>query len=133
VKVTAFETAGLGAAPSTISASDGTWSMRIDPGSPVELLFEPPGAANLSSARIGLGAGATRADAALGPGLRIGGFIQAPGGAKLPSVVVDALCGSCGSSAPITSAISDGSGAYALYFPDPGVVDVDGGSVDLSP
>jgi hypothetical protein len=131
-RVTAFETAGLGAAPSTTSASDGTWELRVDSGSPMELLVEPPGASNLASARLGLPAGTTKADTALGPGLRVGGYVVSPSGGKLPSVVVDALCNGCGSDVPIASAISDGTGAYALYLPDPGVGSPDGGA-DLSP
>jgi hypothetical protein len=131
-RVTAFETAGLGAAPATTSASDGTWELRVDSGSPMELLVEPPGASNLASARLGLPAGTTKADAALGPGLRVGGYVVSPSGGKLPSVVVEALCSGCGSDVPLASAISDGTGAYALYLPDPGVGSADGGA-DLSP
>jgi hypothetical protein len=133
VKVTAFETAGLGAAPSTRSSFDGSFQMRVDPGSPLELLFEPPATANLSSARLALAAGSTSAATALGPGLKLGGYVTAPGGGKLPSVLVEALCSTCGSQTPLASAISDGSGYYSLYLPDPGVANVDGGTVDLSP
>jgi hypothetical protein len=132
VKVTAFETAGLGAAPSARTTSNGSFSVSIDPGSPLEMLFEPSGSSNLSSVRLALPAGSTQALAALGPGLRVGGYVVGPGGGRLPSVVVEALCGSCGSATPIASAVSDGSGAYALYLPDPGV-DVGDGGVDLSP
>jgi hypothetical protein len=132
VKVTAFETAGLGAAPSTLSAMDGSWSLVVDAGSPLEMLFEPPGSANLSSTRLPLAAGTTQAEAALAPGLRIGGVVTAPGGARLPAVVIEALCSACGSLVPVARTISDGAGSYALYLPDPGLV-YDGGVVDGSP
>jgi hypothetical protein len=130
VRVTAFETAGLGAAPWTMTTSDGRYMMKVDPGSPITLLAEPPGAAQLVSARLSLPAGATQADVALAPGLLIGGTVYAPGGGTLPSVVVDALCSTCGSTTPIASALSDASGLYKLYLPDPGLNVPDGGFVD---
>jgi hypothetical protein len=43
-------------------------------------------------------------------------------------VVVEALCVSCGSSTPLASALSDGSGVYRLYLPDPSLGAVDAGS-----
>jgi hypothetical protein len=132
VKVTAFETAGLGAAPFVITKSDGTFTILVDAGSPLEVLYEPPAATNLSSLRQVVAAGASQAKAALGPGLRIAGSVL-QGTSKLPSVLIEALCGSCGSDAPIASTLSDATGAYALYLPDPGVQIGDGGVNDASP
>ena len=45
-------------------------------------------------------------------------------------VRVEALCYACGSTTPVASAISDGSGVYRIYLPDPGNVVVDGGVGD---
>ena len=132
MKVTGFETAGLGAAPSTFSTMDGSWNLLVDAGSPLEMLFEPPASANLGSARLPLAAGVTQATAALPPGLRIGGSVNAPGGGKLPAVVIEALCGSCGSLQPVARTLSDAGGNYALYLPDPGLL-YDGGVLDGSP
>jgi hypothetical protein len=132
VKVTAFETAGLGAAPFVMTSSGGVFSIKVDSGSPLEVLYEPPGSSNLSSLRQVVAAGATQTSAALAPGLRIAGSVL-QGSSKLPSVVIEALCGSCGSDVPIASTISDAMGAYALYLPDPGVNLVDGGVSDAAP
>jgi hypothetical protein len=130
VRVTAFETAGLGAAPWTMTTSDGSFMMKVDSGSPITLLAEPPGAAQLVSARLQLPAGSTQANISLAPGLLIGGTVYAPGGAALPSVVIDALCSTCGSTTPIASALSGANGVYALYLPDPGLQVPDGGVFD---
>jgi hypothetical protein len=132
VKVTAFERAGLGAAPSTTTSSDGKYALRVDPGSALELVVQPPASVKLAGVRLPLSAGVTQANAALLPGLQVGGYVIAPGGGHLPSVVIDALCGSCGSVTPVASTISDPSGSYALYLPDPGLQPLDGG-VDASP
>jgi hypothetical protein len=58
--------------------------------------------------------------------------VYAPNGGRLPAVVIEALCGSCGSVVPVARTISDGSGNYALYLPDPGLI-YDGGVLDGSP
>ncbi len=133
VRVTAFESAGLGAAPWTLTTSDGRYSLRVDPGSAIQLLVEPPGAVRLAGARIPLAAGTTIANASLPSGLLVAGNVIAPGGGHLPSVVIDALCGSCGSTTPIATALSNSSGFYSLYLPDPGIAPIDGGVLDGSP
>jgi hypothetical protein len=133
VKVTAFESAGLGAAPSARTLSDGSYTMMVDPGSAAQLLAEPPGSAQLASGRLSLPVGATTGDLSLGPGLLVGGAVLSPSGGHLPGVVIDALCATCGSTTPVASALSDGSGNYALYLPDPGLQPLDGGVIDASP
>ena len=107
--------------------------MLVDPGSAAQLLAEPPGSARLASARLALPVGSTVGNLSLAPGLRIGGSVTSPSGAYLPGVVIDALCAACGSTTPLASALSDGTGSYALYLPDPGLAPIDGGVVEASP
>jgi hypothetical protein len=127
-QVTAFETFGLGAAPATTTGTDGRYQLTVDRGSPIDLLVEPGASSMLSSARRALAAGATSADVTLPPGLLVAGKVRGPS-APLPSVLIEALCGSCGSPTPLTSTVSDTMGNYRLYLPDPGsVVDVDAGT-----
>jgi hypothetical protein len=127
--VTAVETAGLGASPSTTSDGSGHYALTVDRGAPVALLVEPGAADKLSGATLYLGAGTTSADVTLGPGLLVTGVVRAPKNSlPVPLVRVEALCGQCGSSTPLASAISNDKGVYNLYLPDPGDIIVDGGT-----
>ena len=72
----------------------------------------------------------TAVDVALGPGLLVSGVVRSPGATAQPGVRVEALCWSCGSPTPLATSISDTSGAYRIYLPDPGDVIVDGGVGD---
>jgi hypothetical protein len=126
-RVTGFQTAGLGAAPSTTSGTDGHYALAVDPGSPITLLVEPPDATPLASVSIKLPAGTSRADALLPAGLRLSGTVNAPTTGTLPSALVEALCGSCGSDQPLASTVTRPDGSFDLYLPDPGVKALDGG------
>ena len=130
VRLTAIETVGLGAAPSGVTDGSGHYSFAIDKGAPLALLVEPPGDARLAGARVSLAANAGSATVTLGPGLLVSGVVRSPAGTAQPGVRVEALCWSCGSTTPVASAISDGSGTYRIYVPDPGDVVVDGGAGD---
>lgn len=129
-RVTAMETVGLGAAPSTTTGNDGRYTLSVDPGAPLQLLVEPGASDKLSGSVTTLPAGSTQADIALGSGLLVTGLVRSPTSAPLRAVRVEALCGSCGSTTPIASAVSDATGTYRLYLPDPGDSVVDGGVTD---
>lgn len=130
-RVTAFELAGLGAAPSTLTDNDGHYALTVGAGAPVSLLVEPSALDKLSSRRVALAAGTTQADVALDPGLLVSGQVLSPAGAPLRAVRVEALCWSCSSPTPLADAVSDDAGGYRIYLPDPGnVVVVDGGAGD---
>ena len=120
-RVTAVEMVGLGAAPSTTTDANGKYKiMNVDRGAPVTLLVEPDAASHQSGTRLPLAAGTTSADVVLGPGLRIEGFVTKAGGQALVATEVDVLCDSCGSDTPLATSITDGSGMYFIYLPDPG-------------
>jgi hypothetical protein len=129
-RVTAFESAGLGAAPSTVTDKSGLYTLDVDAGSPCTLLIEPPGEAKLASVRRLIGAAASGVDVTLPPGLLVSGAVLSPAGARMPSVVVEALCAACDSPSVLASAISSSAGDYALYLPDPGLEPFDGGLHD---
>jgi hypothetical protein len=128
-RVTAFESLGLGAAPSTTTGTDGRYRLMVDAAAPLALLVEPGAAAMLASARLAVGAGGGTADVALPRGLLVSGLVRGPA-APLPSVLIEALCESCGSTTPIASTVSDDQGNYRLYLPDPGETPFDGGASD---
>lgn len=126
-RVTAVETAGLGAAPMGLTDAAGSYTFAIDKGAPLALLVEPSADARLAGARVALGANAGGATVTLVPGLLVSGVVRSPAGTAQAAVRVEALCWSCGSSTPLATAISDGNGTYRLYVPDPGDIILDGG------
>jgi hypothetical protein len=128
--LTAIETIGLGAAPTGVTAADGSYGFVLDKGAPLVLVVDPPSSAKLAGTRIPLPANAGSVAVTLGPGLPITGTVRSPSGTAERGVRVEALCYACGSTTPVASAISDGSGVYRLYLPDPGNVVVDGGAGD---
>ena len=119
-RITAVETVGLGAAPSTLTDANGHYSLFVDKGAPLQLLVEPAAADKLAGARVSLAANAGTADVALGPGLEVSGVVRSPSAAPQPGVRVEALCFACGSTTPLATSISDSQGNYRLYLPDPG-------------
>ncbi len=129
-RVTAMETVGLGAAPATTTDAGGHYVVMVDKGAPLQLLVEPPATANLASARLSLAANAGSADVALGPGLEVSGVVRSPTSTPLPGVRVEAYCWSCGSTTPLATSISDTTGTYHIFLPDPGENPVDGGVGD---
>ncbi|MCU1279873.1 MAG: hypothetical protein JWM53_3419 [bacterium] len=129
-RVTAVETAGLGAALSTVTDAAGHYMLLVDKGAPIELVVEPSPADKLAGARVPLPANAGSADVALGPGLEVSGVVRAPNTAPQPGVRVEALCFSCGSTTPLSTSISDSQGGYRIYLPDPGDIIFDGGVGD---
>ncbi|HEX6837742.1 MAG TPA: hypothetical protein VF334_14280 [Polyangia bacterium] len=130
VLLTAIETVGLGAAPTGVTDATGKYTFVIDKGAPLELLVEPAAGAKLAGARVPLAANAGSATVALGAGLLVSGVVRSPAGTAQPGVRVEALCWSCGSTTPLATSISDGSGTYRIYVPDPGNVILDGGVSD---
>lgn len=128
-RVTAIETVGLGASPSTTSDAAGHYALTVDRGAPVALLVEPGAADKLSGSTLLLPAGTSSAAVTLGPGLLVSGVVRSPGNSTpVPSVRVEALCGGCASTTPVASAISDARGVYSIYLPDPGDIITDGGT-----
>jgi hypothetical protein len=128
VQVTALELAGLGAAPTTTSGSDGSYSLTVDAGAAMMVIFAPAPAAKLAGKKVSLAAGSTQADVVLPPGLAVTGTVTGPGGGGKGSVIVEVLCYGCDSDTPITSTITESDGSYMLYLPDPGNIIVDGGT-----
>ncbi|HXU68448.1 MAG TPA: hypothetical protein VN947_03925 [Polyangia bacterium] len=127
VTLTAIETVGLGAAPMGTTDANGHFTFTIDRGAPLTLVVEPPASTHLAGTRLSLSANAGSAAVVLPPGLPVVGVVSTPGHTTLSGVLVEALCYSCGSTTPIATSITDGSGTYHLYLPDPGDVTVDGG------
>ena len=130
VTLTAIETVGLGAAPVGVTDGNGQYTFTLDRGAPIDLVVEPPAAPKLAGTRVALPAGGGSVSVSLGPGLPISGVVQSPSGTIQPGVRVEALCWSCGSTTPISTSISDATGTYHLYLPDPGDVVTDGGVSD---
>jgi hypothetical protein len=138
VGVQVLEVAGLGAALSTISNGDGTYSLSVDSGAALLVIFSPQADARLAGAKLSLAAGTTEANVKLPPGLAVEGTVSSPGNQRLPSVLVEALCYDCNAcramgrscdtpDTPITTAFTGQNGEYTLYLPDPGDISVDGG------
>lgn len=128
-RVTATETVGLGAAPWRLTDGSGRYTIPVDRGAPIALLVEPTADVKLSSATVMLPAGSPGSDVVLGPGLLVTGVVYSVTTTnRVPSVRIEALCNGCGSSTPIATAISDTSGSYNLYLPDPGLAVSDGGT-----
>ncbi len=130
VALTAIETVGLGAAPMGTTDANGQYTFVIDKGAPLDLVVEPPAATKLAGASVALLAGGGNAHVTLGPGVAVTGQVNTPDNKSLKGVRVEALCYACGSTTPVASAISDGSGTYRIYLPDPGDIAVDGGAGD---
>ncbi|HEY2747290.1 MAG TPA: carboxypeptidase-like regulatory domain-containing protein, partial [Polyangia bacterium] len=126
--LTAVETVGLGAAPTGATDANGQYTFAIDKGATLELVVDPPASVGLAGARVPLPAGGGAVQVTLGPGVEMSGLVKTPEGKALGGVRVEALCFSCGSTTPISTSITDASGNYHLYLPDPGDVAVDGGA-----
>lgn len=126
-RVTATALSGLGAAPATVTANGGHYSLQVGSGTASNVRVEPTAGVKLSDATVWVAAGATTADVTLGPGLQISGLVVGPNSAPLPSVLIEALCGSCASPMVLKTTVSDANGRYMIYVPDPGQLAVDGG------
>ena len=131
---------GSGPALETSTGSDGRYSLAgVPSGLAVTLeVVPPPG--KLASAQRALGVASqlggtlpSMADVTLPRGLTFAGFVRSPSGSALPGVSIDVLCVSCGDATPLAHTDSSSGGGYTLYLPDPGVVDVDGGSDSGAP
>ena len=86
-RVTAIETVGLGAAPSTLSAADGRYSVMVDKGAPLQLLVEPAAGDRLAGTRLPLArrCGPRRRRARTGPaGLGRGALADVGAAARRP-------------------------------------------------
>jgi hypothetical protein len=139
VRVTALEADGLGAAPTPYRTSGaGSYTLCVDPGAETPtagdppaatLLVEPDLADRLMAARVPVAPGATSVNVTLAPGLGVSGRVLQGDGAfdAVPSARVELYCDTC--SEPLTTGVTDGSGVYTLYVPDPGLA-VDMGGVD---
>jgi hypothetical protein len=128
--LTAYETVGLGAAPTGTTGANGQYMFTIDRDAPLSLLVEPNGGDKLAGMRVSVPAGGGTVPVVLGPGLQVSGVVRSPTATPVPGVRVEALCWSCGSTTPVATAISDASGVYRIYLPDPGLVGLDGGVTD---
>jgi hypothetical protein len=110
VVLTAIEMLGLGAAPTGTTDATGAAELRVGKGSPVQLVVEPKGDANLAGTRVAIAADAGSVTVMLGRGLLVTGTVQSPTGDPQPSVRVEALCDGCGSTTPVATSISDSQG-----------------------
>jgi hypothetical protein len=129
-RVTALAQLGLGAAPSALTDSNGAYALTVDAGTPSQLSVEPAAGDHLAGVRVNVAAGANHADVALDSGLALGGVVRAPGGAPLPAVRVEARLWQSAEPTPLATTITNGTGAYLLYLPDPGDAVADMGATD---
>ncbi|HEX4459263.1 MAG TPA: carboxypeptidase-like regulatory domain-containing protein, partial [Polyangia bacterium] len=128
-KVTATALSGLGAAPTTSTDADGVYQLQVGAGTASNVRVEPLAGDKLSDATVFVAAGATSADVTLGPGLQVAGTVVDANNAPVASVLVEAMCWDCATPTVLTTAVSDASGNYILYLPDPGQrVAVDAGT-----
>ena len=128
-RVTATALSGLGAAPYATTDSGGVYTIPVGAGTASNVRVEPLAAAKLSDATVFVAAGAAKADITLSPGLQIVGLVTSSSSAIVPLALVEAMCWDCATPTILKTAVSDGSGNYKLYLPDPGQrVVVDGGA-----
>jgi len=127
---------GAGPVRETMSTADGSYTLSLAKGVPVDLIVDPPLLSPLASSRQRIGAsdgslgGAlpSTADVSLGAGLQIGGNVRGPSAAPLPGVGIDVLCVSCGDPTPIAHGESNAGGGYVVALPDPGTGALDAGT-----
>lgn len=129
-RVTATALSGLGAAPAATTDGQGVYTINVGAGTASSVRVEPLAAAKLSDATVFVAAGVSNADITLGPGLQIAGVVYASNNAPVPATLVEAMCWDCATPTILKTAVSDSSGNYKLYLPDPGQrVAADGGTI----
>ncbi len=115
----------------------GGFSVLAPMGVPLEIIVDPPSALPLAGVRrlygsLGDPLGTsppTNLTIELPKGLAVGGYVRRPNADPIVGATVDALCSVCGDQTTLTHAESNASGYYTVFLPDPGVANVDAGSL----